>query len=118
MSKEEKGTSNAVYYSIIGGEFRTQVPETHPEAQRRDWETRDGKKGTKYERTVKALFGKIEGIEIRDGEYGKSLNITLDQNEDKQNPVISVGTATRFGEDILKKLPHIDLSKEIGRAHV
>lgn len=113
MSREETYSTKNKYFTVIDGTFRTQVPENHPEAQVRKWETPDGKSGIKYERVVNALFGKIENIEIRDGEYGKTLNISLDENEDGEVPVISLSCASRYGEDFLKKLPAVDLSKEV-----
>lgn len=113
MSKEQKADGNKRYFSIIGGTLRTQVAPTHEEAVARDWESSDGKKGTKYEREVKALFGTITEIELHDGDFGKNLNITLDADEDGISPVISVGTATQYGEDLLKKLPSVSLEKEV-----
>ncbi len=113
MSKEQKAESNKRYFSIIGGTLRTQVPPTHPEAVAREWESSDGKKGTKYEREVRALFGKIVDIQLYDGDFGKNLNIVLDPDEDGISPVVSIGCATRYGEDLLRKLPGISLEKEI-----
>lgn len=113
MSKEQKADGNKRYFSIIGGTLRTQVAPTHAEAVERKWETKDGKSGTKYEREVRALFGTIVGIELYDGDFGKNLNVILDADEDGIQPVISVGAATRYGEDLLKKLPSVSLDKEV-----
>lgn len=107
MSREEKATGDKVYFYVIDGEFRTLVPEDHPEAQARHWETKDGKSGTKHERAVKALFGAVEGIEIRDGDYGKQINIALDKNEEGKTPVMQFSVDSRYGDDILHKIPNI-----------
>lgn len=112
MSSEQKSSSNKRYFQVIEGSFRTKVAKEHAEAISRDWETPDGKSGTKYEREVRALFGTIESIELRDGEFGKNLNIILDPDEEGVNPVISVGTSSRYGEDLMKKIPSMDLTKE------
>lgn len=113
MSREQI-IKKGLYFSIIDGSFRTKVPQEHPEAVRRDWKSADGKKsGTKYEREVNALFGFIKDIQFNDGEYGMNININLDENEEGQSPIVSMGIATREGEDFLKKLPNIDLSKEL-----
>lgn len=113
MSKElimKKG----LWYSIIDGTFRVQVPQDHLDAVRRDWKSVDGKNsGTKYERIVNALFGVIQEVSFQEGEYGTQILIKLDENEDGENPIVALGTGSREGEDLMKKLPNIDLSKEI-----
>ena len=105
MSKEEAISDKSKYYTVHDGTFRVQVPANHPEAVQRDWETKDGKSGTKHERHVKALFGKVTGVRIQDGDYGKNLNVYLDQNEDGETPCITLSVSSRYGEDLLKKLP-------------
>ncbi len=113
MSREQV-VKRGLYFSIIDGSFRTRVPQDHPECQPREWTSTDGKT-TKmiYERKVDYLFGFIKDIQFNDGEFGMNINVTLDENEDGQSPIISVGTATREGEDLMKKLPNLDLSKEV-----
>jgi len=107
MSREEAVSNKTKYYTIHDGTFRVQVNPTHPEAVERKWETKDGKSGVKWERHVKALFGAIVNITITEGDYGKNLNVYLDENEDGETPVISVKTNDRYGEDLLKKLPNL-----------
>jgi hypothetical protein len=107
---EKKGK----FYNVIGGKFKVQVSKEHPEAEQRDYELKDGTKGTKFERTVDALFGKITDISFHDGDYGKNIFITLDENEDTgETPVISLSVATNYGEDALKKLPNINFSEDV-----
>lgn len=113
MSREQIVEKKNWYYTIDGS-FRQKVEQDHPEAVRRDWKSADGKtSGTKYERIISALFGKIEKVEFVAGDYGLNINITLDKNDDGINPNISLLAASREGEDFLKKLPNIDLSKEV-----
>jgi hypothetical protein len=113
MSREEI-KDKQLYYTIVSGSFRVQVPQDSPDAVRRDWKSADGtKSGTKYERVINALFGYIEDVQFRDGEYGMQVYITLDENEDGEKPVIALATASREAEDFLKKLPNIDLRKEV-----
>lgn len=113
MSREEI-KEKQLYYTIVSGSFRVQVPQDDPSAVRRDWKSADGSKsGTKYERIVNALFGYITNVDFRDGEYGMQVYITLDENEDGEKPVIALATASREAEDFLKKLPNVDLNKEV-----
>lgn len=107
MSSEQKASGDKLYFYVIDGEFRTQVPKDHPEVQEREWENKDGKSGIKYERAVKALFGSVESIEIRDGDYGKQLYISLDKNEEGKTPVMQFSVDSRFGDDMLHKLPNL-----------
>lgn len=62
---------------------------------------------TKWELLHDSVKGKITQISIQEGEYGKNLQVTID------GEVISVGVKGSFGEDLLKKLPATDFSKEI-----
>ncbi len=102
------------YYTIIAGSFRVQVPQDHPEAVRRDWKSADGtKSGTKYERIVNSLFGFIKEVSFHDGEFGMQVYIKLDETEDGEDPIIALATSSREGEDFLKKLPNINLAKEV-----
>ncbi len=107
MSREETVSNKTKYFTIHDGTFRVQVPPNHPDAVERKWETKDGKSGIKYERHVRALFGRVMNISITEGDYGKNLNVYLDENEDGETPVISVKASDRYGEDMLKKLPNL-----------
>lgn len=113
MSKEEK-PRNGQYYQVIDGTFRVKVSEDHPEAVKREYETKDGGKGVKYERKVAALFGKVTDVSFYEGDYGKNLIITLDEDEETGLcPIISLSVATNYGEDMLKKLPNINLAEDV-----
>lgn len=105
--------SEGLYYSIIDGTFRRRVPEGTQGAVRREYETKDGAKAEKYEIKVEALAGHIEDIGIYDGDYGRQLKIKLDKNADGVHPEIQLNVETTYGEDVLKKLPHVDFHKEV-----
>jgi hypothetical protein len=113
MSREEISQPKK-YYSIVQGTFRTQVPQDHPEAVRRDWTSADGKSsGTKYERVIRALYGYITDISFADTEYGTQIFIKLDKNVDGEEPTVALNIASREAEDLMKKLPNVDFSKEV-----
>ncbi len=113
MSHEEKSQGNTRYYTIAEGSLRVQVPKDHPEAVEREWKSPDGKTGKKYERVVPALFGRITAISVPEGDFGKNLNITLDEDEDGLTPVVSVSVNSRYGERLMKLLPSVDFSKDV-----
>lgn len=112
MSREELPVKGR-YYSIIQGSFRTQVPKDHPDAVEREWEATDGTKGTKWEREVKAVIGFIKDIQIVDTEFGTQVKVFFDEDDEGDQKIVALNAKSREGEDFLKKLPNIDLSKEV-----
>jgi hypothetical protein len=102
------------YYTIVSGKFHIQVEKDHPKAIRRDWTSADGKNsGTKYELIYNTLIGYVEDISFADGDYGVQLYIKLDADEEGINPIVALNAASREAESFLKRLPAIDLSKEV-----
>lgn len=92
--------------------FRKVVPEGTDGAKLRKYETSDGKTGEKWELWFKEVGGTITNVSFFEGDYGKNLIITLDAGLDE--PVeLSLGVATKYGEDMLKKLPSIDYNKPV-----
>lgn len=99
--------------NILGsdGTLRLTVPEGTEGAVYREYETSDGKKGSKWELIFKSLSGMISNIQTHDGDYGMNLMLTL--SYDGGEDTISIGTSTPFGEDFMKKLPNINLDEYI-----
>lgn len=99
--------------NILGsdGTLRLTVPEGTEGALFREYETSDGKKGSKWELVFKSLSGKISNIQTHDGDYGMNLMLTLEY--DGGEDTISIGAATPFGEDFMKKLPNINLEEYV-----
>lgn len=108
-----KNDDNKNYVSILGSDATLRItvtPET-PGAVKREYETSDGTKGVKHELVFNDLTGKITGVKFYDGDFGKLVQ--LDVTDDTGTLTLSVNTAQNYGEDILKKLPNIDFSKEV-----
>lgn len=112
-SGKEEAKASGLWYTLVEGKFRTKVNEDTPNAVRRDWTTPDGKSGVKYELVYNALFGKIEGIKVVDGDYGKQIVITLEEDEDGQTPVIALSADSKYGVDFMKRLPNAKLDQPI-----
>lgn len=101
------------YVSILGsdGSFRVASEEGAEGAIRRDYETSDGKKGTKWELIFTELSGLISDISIQDGNYGRTINVSVGDGDDKF--ILATNSDNNFGTDLMKKLPNIDLTKEV-----
>jgi len=101
------------YVTILAdGKFHETVDEGTPDAVPREYETSDGKKGKKWELLYTKIEAMVTDVRFRDGDYGKSLNIRF-KDEDGNEVVVSINTATNFGEDVMKKLPHVDFTKKL-----
>lgn len=98
-------------YVLADGTLRVSVPEGTPNAVRREFEKSDKTTGVKHELVYDALSGKITNVSFFDGDYGKLLQIKI---EDTGGSVyLSLSTAGSFGEDFMKKLPNVQLDSEV-----
>lgn len=95
---------------LADGQFHLKVPEGTEGAIIRTYETSDKKVGTVTEMVYSELIGKITKVNFQEGNYGRQLQLTVDDG--KNEPVIvSLGTSSNYGEDAMKKLINIDLNK-------
>ncbi len=107
--KENNGLEGKVFLTILAdGRFHKKCTEETVGAVKR--EIKDKVTGevtdTVFETLHDSVVGKITGITIIEGKFGKNLQITIDDE------VISTGIKGKFGEDLLKKLPAIDYTKD------
>lgn len=94
---------------LSDGAIHITVPEGTEGAKIRTYETSDGKTGSKTELVYKEISGIISKVDIRDGDFGSQLQLTIEDG-DAEPIVLSLATASNFGEDVMKKLPNVDLS--------
>ena len=93
------------------GSIRTTVPEGTQGAVARAWEAPDGSNGTKHELVFSRLSGLITDIKFIDGDYGQ--NLVLEFTNDGNSVYLSLGAASRFAEDLMKKLPGVDMKQVV-----
>lgn len=113
------------FISILGSDatLRKVVPEGTMGAVSRTYDDKEKKnpdgspvKITKIEKIYESVSGKITNISFMDTNFGTLLQVTLTDSDEflKAEPeVLSMSTSSEFAQDFMKKLPNIDLSKEI-----
>lgn len=107
--------STVKYWSFTKGQFTRRVSENHKGATPRVLEQGPNTGKTIYEVFVDTITGQIVEIKVREGDYGKSFQILIDVTEDEHTPEF-FAVDFRFnstGKSLLKKLPNIDLSKDV-----
>lgn len=117
-TKEKKN-----YISISSDAIlRKVVPAGTVGAKERTYETKeknaDGSfiMGTKIEKHYESVSGKITNISFVDTDYGTLLQVELtdvDTFTPSEPEILSMSTSQSFAQDFMKKLPNIDLSKEV-----
>jgi hypothetical protein len=96
---------NGKFISIVGGRFCIRVPEGTQGA-----ETRVNKLGkTVTEKYYDNFTGKLVGIKVTDGNYGKQWEFSFQDGGEVYK--LQLGYSNSFAKNILKMLPNADLSK-------
>lgn len=108
MQLEKREESKKFVTILADGKFHQQVPEGTEGAVVREYEDKEGFPQTKTELVFDEVSGKITKVSFNETEYGSSINVELDEDG-----IVSMGTASSFGEDFMKKFKSIDLSKEV-----
>lgn len=109
----------ADYYTIKDGSFRLPSTEENKDAIRREYiNPKTNQPGVAFELGFNALYGFIENVKfveniLKDGTTLRSLNIVLGANEDGKSQIISVPIDSRYSADFLKRLPNVDVAREV-----
>ncbi len=105
--------NNERYISIkADGRFHEKVEEGREGAILREYELRDGTKGSKWELLYKSIDNVfIKSIRFEDSDYGENILTTL---SDGENEIVwAESTASNFGSDYMKKLPNLNFSEKV-----
>ena len=109
LTKEEKGR----FISILAdGKFHETVSASTDGAVEREFETSDGKKGTKHELVYTKIEAYIRGVEFKDGDFGQQILIAF-EDEEGNKVTLAQNTASNYAEDLMKKLPLVDLNEKV-----
>lgn len=112
-SREKKN-----YISILGSDatLRKVVPEGTVGAITRTYKDSKDVEHTKIEKVFESVSGKITDISFANTEFGTLLQVTLTDTDEflaNEPETLSMSTSQPFAVDFMKKLPNIDLSKEV-----
>lgn len=106
---------DAIYATILAdGKIHVAVKEGTEGAIKREYETSDKKQGFKWEHVYTELSGTIQKVTFKEGDFGINLIVTIgdeDAAEDEKPVSLALSTESNFGEDLMKKLPNIDMKK-------
>lgn len=104
---------DGTYVSILGsdGTLRVASEKGADGAVERTYEDKEKVEHTKYELVYTEISGHISGISFKDGKFGRSINVSIGDGDDKF--ILSINTESNFGESFMKQLPNIDLKKDI-----
>lgn len=103
------------FISILSSDatLRKVVDENTAGAVRREYEDSKGNKGVKFEQIFESVSGLITDIKLVDTDFGTLLQVKLTDSFLNDSEVLSISTAQSYGEDFMKKLPSLDLTKEV-----
>jgi hypothetical protein len=100
-------SSNAAFYNISNGKICRQFKS--PTANSKERVNMNGK--TVHEEHYDYIDGIITDIQTRDSEYGKSWNITLE--DEGQSQVLQMPYSSGYSNSFLKTLPNVDLTQKV-----
>lgn len=105
---------DTIFASVLAdGLIHVGVPKGTEGAIEREYETSDGKKGSKTELVYTELTGLIQKVDFHEGDYGINLQIVVGDEDDEKPVTLSLSTESNFAEDMMKKLPNINLKKPV-----
>jgi len=98
---------------LADGLIHVNVPTGTEGAVEREYETSNGKTGTKTELIYTELSGMLRKVDFHEGDYGINLLLVVGDKDDDKPVTLSLSTDSNFGEDVMKKLPNIDLKRPV-----
>lgn len=113
---KDEGGSRGTFASILAdGKIHITVPEGTEGSVIRKYKTSDDQEGEKTEMVYKDISGIITEVKFEEGKFGNQILISvIDEEAGEEEPtILCLGTASNFGEDVMKKLPLVNLKKPV-----
>lgn len=103
---------NGVYASINAeGIVSVTVPEGTSGAVYKEYELRDGTKGSKWVKEYNKIAGFITNVKFIDGKFGEQVNVHFKDEEGEI--ILTLSIKSNYASDLLKKLPNVNFSKKL-----
>lgn len=96
----------------IDDDVKSYIDENGKKVVRRDYELSDGTTGCKWEHVYKSITGMVKYVGLYDGDYGSQVSLTI-ADEGEEGIIMSLNCKQTFGQDVMKKLPNVDFTKEV-----
>ncbi len=109
--------SNILYLTVVGGNMVQAKINGEPVSQdthgaiSRTYKNDEGETITKWELQHSNLTGFITSLDFKESPYGEQFSITIQNGNDIAK--LTMNTSSKYFSDFGKKLPNIDLEKEI-----
>lgn len=116
---ESFSSSNFKFYKIVNSdEHGMFIGESVPEGTEGAIKVKNPKSTKeKWYRAHKALIGRIERVEIREGEWEgkkfKTLSIQFAEDEGGKAAKLDVGVQTKAAQDLMEKLPAVNFKEDV-----
>jgi len=107
MPGQQYTGSNKPFLRIIGGNIAQTVDKNTEGARLREYELKDGTKGSKWELIFMSWKGKIQGIEFKESDFGESCIVDLG------DAYFTLNIASRYFQDFACKVFSADITKDI-----
>lgn len=106
VSNREKTT----YFYIVEGQLKTSASKDDPNAINRTGEV-NGNAYSKWEKNIDSLDGKITNVFIKDLDFGRVLNIVLEDGD--EHMTLSMSIESQYASNFLGKAMNIDYTKKV-----
>jgi len=105
---------------LADGKIHVSAKEGDEGAVKRNYATDEDKKsgsekktGVKWEFLYTELTGMIQKVDFFEGDFGINLQVVVGDEDDEKPITLSLSTSSNYAEDLMKKLPAINLKKPV-----
>jgi len=110
-----KPKDDVIYASVLAdGRIHVRVAEGTEGSVKRSYKTSDGNEGSTIEMVYADLVGKITKVGFFEGDYGLSIQLTVEDGKEGSKPtILSLSTRSNYGEDVMKKIFNVNMEKVV-----
>ncbi len=110
LGKQNEG-GKKTFLTINDGKIKRAATEDTPGAEKREWKTKDGKSGVKWELSYPDVTGNIVGLNYKDGDYGTSLIVDIQDGAEVFS--LQISTKSKYYDSFAKLVKSINLEEAV-----